>query len=236
MDSVWMTLAKDKEELKKEGILHRDNFLGNIILTNVLTEAVKNADFVFEAAVDDTDVKRSILDRISHMSRHDTIIASNTIRLDINDLAQYAEYPERVIGLRFLYPVYCIPEVELTTTDCTAPYAVEKVKTLLTEIGKTLLPRSGSPLVLSPLQIEARVIAKRNRIEETRRRALTTGETSDVKEKECAICMDKPRNCVFRPCNHMCSCIDCAKIVKKRSDGCPICRKRITEVLRVFQS
>ena len=27
MDSVWMTLAKDKEELKKEGILHRDNFL-----------------------------------------------------------------------------------------------------------------------------------------------------------------------------------------------------------------
>lgn len=52
---------------------------------------------------------------------------------------------------------------------------------LLTEIGKTLLPKSGSPLVLSPLQIEARVIAKRKHIEETRRRALTTGETLDTK-------------------------------------------------------
>lgn len=64
------------------------------------------------------------------MSRHDTVIASNTILLDVNDLARYAEYPERVIGLRFLYPVYCVPEVELTTTDCTAPYAVEKGKLL----------------------------------------------------------------------------------------------------------
>ena len=52
---------------------------------------------------------------------------------------------------------------------------------LLSEIGKTLLNRSGSPLVLSPLQIEARVIAMRKHIKDTRRRALTFGETSDAK-------------------------------------------------------
>jgi predicted nuclease with TOPRIM domain len=43
----------------------------------------------------------------------------------------------------------------------------------------------------------------------------------EKREKECALCMENPRNIMLKPCNHVCMCEECAKkVVKKR---CPIC-------------
>ena len=55
-------------------------------------------------------------------------------------------------------------------------------------------------------------------------------------ERDCAICMDRPRGCLLCPCHHMITCFECAKSLLNRRDGCPICRKDITEVLKVYHS
>ncbi len=45
----------------------------------------------------------------------------------------------------------------------------------------------------------------------------------EKREKECALCMENPRNIMLKPCNHVCMCEECAKkVVKKR---CPICNQ-----------
>jgi len=45
--------------------------------------------------------------------------------------------------------------------------------------------------------------------------------------EECFVCSDKKPNVLFKPCNHICVCSDCAKVMKK----CAQCRKPIEETV-----
>lgn len=51
-------------------------------------------------------------------------------------------------------------------------------------------------------------------------------------DNDCAICMDKPKNSVLRPCNHMVTCVGCSNLLLNRQDNCPVCRVKIIEVRR----
>ena len=54
--------------------------------------------------------------------------------------------------------------------------------------------------------------------------------------EECAICMERMRNSVICPCHHLVACYECTKVLLNRKDACPICRKDITEVIKVYHS
>ena len=50
---------------------------------------------------------------------------------------------------------------------------------------------------------------------------------------ECAVCMDKPRDCVYLPCAHMATCGACDERITASGGGeCPVCRAAITSTLR----
>eukprot|EP01006_Ploeotia_vitrea_P029515 TRINITY_DN62042_c0_g1_i2.p1 TRINITY_DN62042_c0_g1~~TRINITY_DN62042_c0_g1_i2.p1 ORF type:complete len:446 (-),score=42.16 TRINITY_DN62042_c0_g1_i2:421-1758(-) len=48
-----------------------------------------------------------------------------------------------------------------------------------------------------------------------------------IEIKECIVCMDQPRNCVFLPCHHFVCCTTCGGICIARRDKCPLCRSNI---------
>ncbi|XP_077214884.1 E3 ubiquitin-protein ligase APD2-like [Tasmannia lanceolata] len=55
--------------------------------------------------------------------------------------------------------------------------------------------------------------------------------------KICAICYDERRNCFFIPCGHCATCYTCAqRIVDGESKTCPICRRVIHRVRRMFST
>ena len=47
---------------------------------------------------------------------------------------------------------------------------------------------------------------------------------------DCLICMDKPRACVFAPCGHVCTCLECARSVI----SCPVCRASIHNTIQMY--
>ena len=47
---------------------------------------------------------------------------------------------------------------------------------------------------------------------------------------ECAICLDDDAEYAAVPCGHRCLCANCSKTVSE----CPVCRTRMTAVLRIF--
>jgi hypothetical protein len=55
-----------------------------------------------------------------------------------------------------------------------------------------------------------------------------------VTTMECAICMDNQRNSAFYDCGHLCCCYFCATGVQQGTGKCPVCRKRIVAVLRIY--
>ena len=59
--------------------------------------------------------------------------------------------------------------------------------------------------------------------------------TGEEIERNCCICLSKPKCVVLLPCKHMCLCEDCgdAKSTTLIQD-CPLCRKAIRDRLKVY--
>ncbi|NWH47359.1 LRSM1 ligase, partial [Fregata magnificens] len=54
----------------------------------------------------------------------------------------------------------------------------------------------------------------------------------DEKKSECVVCMEQETQMVFLPCGHVCCCQTCCE----RLHTCPLCRKDITQRIRIFPS
>ncbi|XP_003730074.2 uncharacterized protein LOC100892111 [Strongylocentrotus purpuratus] len=253
LGTVQEILDQDKEDLHRDGLMTHHKFLGQVLCMSRLEDTVEDAEFIFEAVIEDIDVKKELFERLTQMCKPDAIIGSNSLQCNIDDIAERANCKERIMNLRFLHPVYTIPEVEITTTRHTTPDNVEKVRQLLEKMGKTLFYRSGKePLILSDIQIASRKLARRKQI--LRQRGLAGFPLNDVpglghdgnttpmqdddcatsNDSDCAICMDRKRDCLLCPCHHLVTCHECAKSLVNRQDSCPICRKEISEIIRVY--
>lgn len=58
------------------------------------------------------------------------------------------------------------------------------------------------------------------------------GEVGD----ECRICMNSKVNCVIYTCGHMSMCFECATETWHLNGECPICRKKIEDVIKIYKS
>jgi hypothetical protein len=50
----------------------------------------------------------------------------------------------------------------------------------------------------------------------------------------CVICWEKPADAACIPCGHVAGCTDCLRFIKCSNSLCPVCRKSIREVLRIY--
>ncbi|KAM8995791.1 E3 ubiquitin-protein ligase LRSAM1 isoform 3-T3 [Ara ararauna] len=54
----------------------------------------------------------------------------------------------------------------------------------------------------------------------------------DEKKSECVVCMEQETQMIFLPCGHVCCCQSCCE----RLLTCPLCRRDITQRIRIFHS
>nr|XP_022329712.1 uncharacterized protein LOC111128407 [Crassostrea virginica] len=255
LNTVFNVLEDDKKQLREDGLFQK-NFVGQVLCLSRLEETVNDADFIFEAVKEDLEIKKDLLERVSHLCKNDAIIGSSTLRLKIDDVMAGVMNKERSLGLRFLYPVYYIPEVEINPASFTSQKSIQQVRVMLEKMGKTLFFRSGKhPLILSEEQREERKSLRAEQLlnssgipclfEKKIPVLLHDGNEAPARESnrestsvdtECGICMNRVRDCLLCPCHHMITCYECSKMLHNRRDGCPICRKDITEVIRVYHS
>ncbi|XP_071724254.1 E3 ubiquitin-protein ligase APD2-like [Rutidosis leptorrhynchoides] len=50
----------------------------------------------------------------------------------------------------------------------------------------------------------------------------------------CAICWDAPRECFFLPCGHCVACFTCATRIADEEGICPVCRRKMKKVRKIF--
>ncbi|CAF0714971.1 unnamed protein product [Brachionus calyciflorus] len=166
LNSVYTRYQADKAQLYIDQVIESPDFTGKVLCLSRLEETVNDAQLIIECVIEDFDVKAILLEKISILCPQDAIIVTTTLRLDIAKLADKIKHKQRFAGLRFLFPVYYIPEVEFTPYKETENSVMERLRTILGQMGKTLFFRNGSdPLILSE---EKRELRKNQRIEELR--------------------------------------------------------------------
>lgn len=109
--------------------------LARISTSDDLSLAVAGADFVSEAIIEDLEIKRHVIRDVCNFTRRDTVVSTNTMSLSVSDISMGCNSPERVIGVRFLYPVLLITDVEMTVGAETSNSTVEQVKSMLIQDG-----------------------------------------------------------------------------------------------------
>lgn len=63
---------------------------------------------------------------------------------------------------------------------------------------------------------------------------LGDGETSNNTQRLCAICFDAPRDCFFLPCGHCVACFACGTRIAEAAGTCPVCRRNMKKVRKIF--
>lgn len=88
-----------------------------LILSRIAKETyihrLAECDMVIETVSEDLEIKKEVFLKLDEVCSPSTILASNTSTLSLTELAAETQYPERVIGLHFLYPVSKIHLVEI---------------------------------------------------------------------------------------------------------------------------
>ncbi|XP_050141454.1 E3 ubiquitin-protein ligase APD2-like isoform X2 [Malus sylvestris] len=64
--------------------------------------------------------------------------------------------------------------------------------------------------------------------------SLTNEGDSNTTGRLCVICFDGPRDCFFLPCGHCAACFTCGTRIAEEAGTCPICRRRMKKVRKIF--
>ncbi len=122
----------------------------SVVPTHESATALAGAGMVFEGVPEVVELKREVLAAASKSVAPDTIIASTTSTILVDDLSGAIEHPNRFLNVHWLNPAYLIPLVEISSGKATDPAIVAQVKALLENIGKVPVVCAATPGFIVP--------------------------------------------------------------------------------------
>jgi 3-hydroxybutyryl-CoA dehydrogenase len=163
LDKAVQTIANNLERQVSKGSIDastKEKTLQNISTFTELSQAVKNADLVVEAATERIDLKLNIFKELDALCPAHTILASNTSSISITKIASVTKRPEKVIGMHFFNPVPMMKLVEVIQGYSTDKEVTEKIISISKDLGKEPVavndyPGFVSNRILMPMLNEA---------------------------------------------------------------------------------
>ncbi len=128
---AWLDRQVDKGRMSKED---RDAAAGNLSGILDLEEAVKDADIVIEAVIENMDIKKQLWTKVGEYAKESCIFGSNTSSLSITEMAVASKRPEKFLGTHFFNPPVILRLIEFikgyNTSKETMSEAVEFGKSM----------------------------------------------------------------------------------------------------------
>jgi 3-hydroxybutyryl-CoA dehydrogenase len=122
-----------------------DYTLSKIRCTSLLSEAVKEVDFVIESVREDLAVKRALFKELDSYCSQSAILASNTSALSIYKISEVTMKPDRVIGLHFFNPAPKMKLVEVAPSSLTSQDTIDLTIDFSKKLGKVPLIVRDTP-------------------------------------------------------------------------------------------
>ncbi|HEX9893098.1 MAG TPA: 3-hydroxyacyl-CoA dehydrogenase NAD-binding domain-containing protein, partial [Gemmatimonadales bacterium] len=138
----------------------------------------RRTDLVIEAVFEDVDVKRGVMAELEAAVGADTVIATNTSTIPIQQIASGMRHAERFLGMHFFSPVDRMPLLEVIPGPSTAPTAIATAVQFGRKMGKTVIVVADRPgfwvnRILSPYMNEAGLLLDEGTPVEALDRAIT---------------------------------------------------------------
>lgn len=147
VEAGMAAIEKSLARLVKKERMTEDAAAAALALVSTATEksAAADADLVVEAIPEIPDLKFSTFAELDSLCKPETILASNTSSISINEIAAATSRPERVIGMHFMNPVPVMKLVEIINGSATERAVTAAVVEASERMGKVPLACNDSP-------------------------------------------------------------------------------------------
>jgi len=127
---------KGSVERQKMTRADADSILARITTSTSLSEAVKDADMVIEAIVEDMKLKKDTFKELDQASPPYTIFATNTSYQSVTEMAAATRRPDKFVGMHWFNPPQIMRGIEVIRTEKTSQETVNTVVDLCQKLGK----------------------------------------------------------------------------------------------------
>ncbi|GGB09327.1 3-hydroxyacyl-CoA dehydrogenase family protein [Puia dinghuensis] len=122
----------EKKKLTPE---EQQAILGRLFYCTDVQDCV--ADLLIEAIIERPDAKTQLFLRLAEHNSEETILASNTSSLSLDDLSTSIPRPQRFIGMHFFNPAPLMKLVEVVNTRHTDAATTRSITDVALQMGKT---------------------------------------------------------------------------------------------------
>ena len=109
----------------------------NLISGTTDYKDIADVDIVIEAVFEDMDLKKKIFTELDKVCKPETILASNTSTLNINEIASVTKRPDKVCGTHFFSPANIMKLLENVRTEKSSKATIATIMGLAKIIRKT---------------------------------------------------------------------------------------------------
>jgi 3-hydroxybutyryl-CoA dehydrogenase len=99
-------------------------------------KAAADADFVFEAVIEDVETKKSLFAELDRICPPHTVFGTNTSAIPVTEVAVATERVPQVVGTHFFSPVPMMKAAEIVKGLGTSPQTVDSAESLCRSLGK----------------------------------------------------------------------------------------------------
>ena len=147
VDNGMANIQKSLQKIVSKGRMTEEEAASALsrISGSVHRSSAADADLVVEAIPEIPELKFSTFAELDEICKPDTILASNTSSISINDIAAATSRPNKVIGMHFMNPVPIMKLVEIINGSETEAAVTDAVIAASEKMGKTPLCCNDSP-------------------------------------------------------------------------------------------
>jgi 3-hydroxybutyryl-CoA dehydrogenase len=139
LDRALATIGKNLDRQVVKGFLTEDQkseSLAGITTFTEISEGVKSAELVVEAATENMGIKLELFQKMDEFSPEGAILATNTSSISITKIAAVTKRPTQVIGMHFMNPVPIMKLIEVIRGYSTSDEVTAKIMSLSQDLGK----------------------------------------------------------------------------------------------------
>jgi len=154
VDSFPQALETSKSKLKsilnrlvEKGKINQEKsqlIISNIKWTTEMKD-ISPSNLVFEAIVENMEIKQKLFSQMGQLVSDDCILATNTSSLSVTGIASICSNKSRVMGIHFFNPVPLMKLVEVIPTEETDKKLLSEAKSSLESWGKSVVTAKDTP-------------------------------------------------------------------------------------------
>ena len=115
-----------------------------------MAKTLADSDIVFEGIPEVLEMKRELFARVTPLIPENSIVASTTSTILVDDLSGSVAHPGRFLNAHWLNPAFLVPLVEVSPGTNTLPTVTAKLCELLEHVGKVPVVCAASPGYIVP--------------------------------------------------------------------------------------